>query len=204
MKRYNKRTKVFTIILGTITGISALAHGIFELLKGRISTGNILNEMGAYTIFPNYFLAGIATSVISLTIIIWTIGFIHKKYGAHFYLILSVLSVITGGGIAYILLIVFNWIAARKINSNLSWYRKLFSKVHIEILSKSWFILIILSYTLLMAGVLTWIFILPPGEAYEISVMHYICWSMLGLGFIFLIITLLAGFASDIKSMARQ
>lgn len=203
MENHNKSTRIFASILGMLTGSLGLTHGIFEILKGKRPTDHILEEMGAFTIFPDYLFAGIATSIISLLVIICAYSFIHKKNGAHLYLLLSFLSVISGGGIAYILFILLNWVTATKINSQLLWFKKKFNEAQINAWAGMWKTIFFISYLLLIFGVIIWLFIIPPGVVHQVGFMHYLCWTTLGMGFIGLIFTIISGFARDIK-LSRQ
>ena len=54
----------------------------------------------AFTIIPNFLFTGILALFVSLVIIVWSVGFIHSKYGATVFGLLCVLLFLVGGGIA--------------------------------------------------------------------------------------------------------
>lgn len=197
--RYNKSTRIFVVIIGIITGFGGIGHGVFETLQGNRPTEDILERIGAFTIFPNYLLTGIASIIISLFIIFWTIGFIHKKHGPIIYLLLSISLFLVGGGIAMILGFLLTWAVATQINKPLTWWRKVLPEKLNNALAKGWMAIMITGFLFLSIGIGIWLMLTPPGDIYQINIVDYICWSFLCLGLIFLILTIVSGFARDIE-----
>jgi hypothetical protein len=117
----NKATKLNVGVLGIIFGISGMNHGFFEVLQGNTSTPNLFifaigeaqkmwihgNEP-ALTLIPNFLLSGIVAMVIGLAIVVWSLGFVHRKHGSIILFSLFVLLLLLGGGVAQILF--FPWI----------------------------------------------------------------------------------------------
>jgi hypothetical protein len=133
----NPATRVTTAMLGIIFGLSGISHGIFEALQGNIPTGGVfISAIGeaqrmwihgnepALTIIPNYLFSGIASILVSLAIILWSLAFVHKKHGPSVLLGLFILLFLVGGGVAQILF--FPWICllSASINSPLNWWRR--------------------------------------------------------------------------------
>lgn len=198
MNEYNPSTRIFVVILGLITGFTSLAHGIFAIMKGNISTTNILNEIGAFTIFKIYWTAGIVTSIISVLSILWVIFFIHTKKGLYPYILLSIASVFAGGGIAYIPIMLINIIVATQLKSKLIWWKKIL-KNKMKSFSIVWKYVLISSYISISVGVLIWLLILTPNTEHAIGLFHFICWSALLLGFLLLLTSIVFGFARDVQ-----
>jgi hypothetical protein len=196
---YNRSTRVFVIIFGILTGSGGTGHGIFEILQGNRPTDDILERIGAFTILPNYLLTGIATVIISLSVIIWTIGFIHKKHGPLIYLLLSVLLFLAGGGIAMISGFLLTWLVATRINKPLSWWNKVLPEKLKKTLAGIWLPVLVTGVLLFSTGMGIWLLFIPPGQANQVDTLDYICWSFLGIGFLILILSVIAGFARDIQ-----
>ena len=132
----NKATRIKVAILGTIFGISGINHGFFETLQGNVPTpGSFIFAIGeaqkmwlhgnepAFTIIPNFLLTGIAAMIVGLSIIIWSLGFVHKKNGPTVFIHLFILLHLVGGGVAQILFFPFIWLVSTCINQPLAWWR---------------------------------------------------------------------------------
>ena len=97
----NKATRIIVATLGTIFGISGMNHGFYEIRQGNIPTGGLFisaigeaqmmwthgNEL-AFTLIPNFLMTGIAAMLVGLAIIIWSLGFVHKKNGSVVFILL--------------------------------------------------------------------------------------------------------------------
>ena len=197
----NKSTRIFVIVSGIFIGISAIIHGVFEILKGNrpVSGVELLNNIGAFSIIPNYLWTGIASIIVSLFLMIWTIKFIHKKNGPVIFLIFSIILFFVGGGIAQLLLFLMTWGVSSRINKQLTWWRMVLSANIRKRLAKLWPVFFIISYIFLLIGVGIWLLLLPPGSPQfdKITSLHFVDWSFLLTGFIFLIVTIISGFARD-------
>ncbi|NIP28360.1 MAG: hypothetical protein GWO38_32255, partial [Phycisphaerae bacterium] len=80
-----------------------IVHGFFEILQGNTPTeGLIIQAIGdeqqmwlygteeAFTIIPNFLITGILTIIVSLAIIVWSVGYMQTKRGAAVFLLLFV------------------------------------------------------------------------------------------------------------------
>ncbi|MDR3578036.1 MAG: hypothetical protein P4L50_29575 [Anaerolineaceae bacterium] len=114
-------TRILASSIGVLCGISGLEHGFFEVLQGNVTPvihfisgrpmiyaigdANRFWQYGfeyAYSIVPNFFITGILALIISLLVIVWAAGFIHKKMGWLIFLLLSVFQYLVGGGAAQV------------------------------------------------------------------------------------------------------
>jgi hypothetical protein len=159
----NKATRTVVATLGTIFGISGMSHGFFEILQGNISTGGLfISAIGeaqrmwphgneyAFTLIPNFLITGIAAMLVGLAIIVWSLGFVHKKSGPTTLFLLFVLLLLVGGGVAQILFFPWIWLVSTRINNPLTWWRKILpSKVQTS-LGKLWLWCLILCSGLLV------------------------------------------------------
>jgi hypothetical protein len=147
----NKATRINVATLGTIFGISGMSHGFFEALQGNVPTGGLFiyaigeaqkmwphgNEP-AFTFLPTFLLAGIASMIVGLTLIIWSLRFVHKKNGPTVFLILFIVLLLVGGGVAQILFFPFIWLLSTRIHQPLAWWRKVLSARIQKSLARLW------------------------------------------------------------------
>jgi hypothetical protein len=105
-------TYVFVLVQGIVLGLVGMAHGIFAASQGNTPTGGYLLALGIFTVIPNYLATGIAAILVGLSVVIWTLGFIHKKNGPIVFLALSMLLFVVGGGIAQVPFFILTWAAS--------------------------------------------------------------------------------------------
>ena len=85
-------TRVIVSTLGVLIAVGGMDHGLFEVLQGNKPTGGLVvhaigeqNRMWAYgtedafTLIPNFLITGVAAIVVSVLIMVWSVGFVHKK-----------------------------------------------------------------------------------------------------------------------------
>jgi hypothetical protein len=197
----NNCTKIFVVIMGVLTGLTGAMHGLAETMQGNKPTeGLVLAGIGAVTLIPNYLYTGIIAVLAGICIIIWTITSIHKKHGPAVYLALSVLLFLSGGGVALILGFLVTWTLATRIDKPLTWWRKVLDERSGKALSAMWKFSFISCFSALFIAMLIWAVLTPPGPSYKQPVYVYTCWSFLALSLIFLILTIITGFARDIEN----
>jgi cytochrome bd-type quinol oxidase subunit 2 len=150
-KKMNKATRINVATLGSIFGLSGLSHGFFETLQGNTPTGGLFiaaigeaqkmwphGDEYAFSLIPNFLITGIVAMLVSLTIVVWSIGFTHKKHGPTILFLLFVLLLLVGGGVAQIIFFPFICWVATRINKPLKWWRKVLpDKIH-KPLGKLW------------------------------------------------------------------
>ncbi len=159
----NKATRIIVATLGTIFGISGMSHGFFEILQGNAPTGGLfISAIGeaqkmwphgneyAFTLIPNFLMTGIAAMMVGLAIIIWSLGFVHKKNGPAIFVLLFILLLLVGGGVAQILFFPLIWLVSTRINKPLAWWRKILPVKIQKPLGKLWLWSLIISSALLV------------------------------------------------------
>lgn len=206
----NKATRITVATLGTIFGISGMNHGFFETLQGNIPTqGMFIPAIGeaqrmwphgseyAFTLIPNFLMTGLAAMLIGLAIVIWSIGFVHKKNGPAVLLILFVLLLLAGGGVAQVLFFPWVCLVATQINAPLTWWRKHLSPRVQSPLSKMWiWCLLIISALLVFALVVAVTGYLPGVNDPDAVLMTMgLCLLIVLAG---MPLTFISGFAYDI------
>jgi hypothetical protein len=208
----NRATKTIVSTMGVLLGIAGIDHGFFETLQGnQPTTGFIIQAIGpaqriwvhgteeAFTLIPNFLVTGILAIMVSLAIMIWSIGFVDKKYGSTIFILLFILLVLVGGGIGQIIFFTLAWAVSTRINLPLTWWRKVLPGNIRRGLAKLWPVtLTIVSVCFLFAlEIAVWGFI--PGVS-DPDQRLYICWSFLGIGLAAYFLTFISGFANDIQA----
>jgi len=117
------------MVFEILDGSAGVVHGLYETLRGYTPTGGFyLENFGAFSVIPNYLNTGIVVILVALSITLWTIGFIHKKNGATGLLVLTILLFFVGGGVAQFFFGLIAWGVSTRINSSLTWWKKVLSK----------------------------------------------------------------------------
>lgn len=205
----NNATRITVATLGTIFGISGMNHGFFEMLQGNVSTGGLfISAIGesqkmwihgnepAFTLIPNFLMTGIAAMVVGFAIIIWSLGFVHKKNGPTVFLLLFVLILLVGGGVAQIFFFPWFWLVSTQINQPFVWWKKILPIKIQKPLGKLWLWSLGISSALLIVvleiGVTGFVPAVNDPDA-VLSIML----ACLGMEMVALPLTFVSGFARD-------
>jgi len=212
----NKATKIIVATLGVIFGISGISHGFFEVLQGNAPTGDLfISAIGeaqkmwphgneyAFTLIPNFLMTGIAAMMVGLAIIIWSLGFVHKKNGPTVFFLLFVLLFLVGGGVAQILFFPWIWLVSTRINKPLAWWRKILPVKIQKPLGKLWPWFLIISSALLVFVLEIAITGFVPAVNDPEAILS-IMLSCLGMEVVVLPLTFVSGFARDIDHSDRN
>jgi hypothetical protein len=196
-------------VLLAISGM--MAHGLFEVLQGNTPTDGLFIEAigeahrtwehgaeGAFTIIPNFLITGLLAMTVSLGIIIWSIGFVHKKNGPLVLLLLFILLFLVGGGVAQILFFIPLWAVATRINKPLSWWRRILPAGPRRVLAELWPWFLVAGAVLFVIGLVISITGYVPGLSDPDQILT-IDWSILGIGYLLYLLAFVAGFAHDIE-----
>ena len=120
---------------GILYGITGIIAGIFEILQGnKAPDGLLISTIGsnylmaddftyfAVTIIPNFLLTGILAVIVSCLIVIWSVAFVHRKYGVPVLFVLSITQMLVGG--AWVIdLALITCLLATRIDKPLNWWR---------------------------------------------------------------------------------
>lgn len=207
----NRATRAIVATLGVIFGLSSMSHGFWETMQGNTPTnGTFITAIGeahrfwphgseyAFTLIPNFLLTGLAAMAIGLALIVWSVGFVHKKRGPTVFILLFCLSLLFGGGVAQTLVFPILWLVSTRIHAPLAWWRRVIPEKIRPGLGAVW------PWTLTISA-LSWLSTLAiatfgyvPGVSdpdRALSVML----TTLGIGFGTLLFSFVAGFAHDIE-----
>lgn len=208
----NTATRKIAATLGTIFGISGISHGFFETLQGNTPTnGMFISAIGeaqrmwphgsepAFTLIPNFLITGIAAMLVGLAIIVWSIGYIHRKNGAIVLLLLFIVLLLVGGGVAQILFFPWICLVASRINKPLVWWRKVLPVTYQSRLGKAWLWSLVTGSALMVFVLVIGITGFVPGlsDADTIMMVMLCC---LAAELVILPLTFISGFAHDIVS----
>lgn len=141
MTYLNKKTRITASSIGVLLGLAGIFnHGLFEILQGSITTNGFYIEAigenhrfwlygteGAFTLIHNFLITGICAVLAGISLVIWSIKYIHTKYGAIVFLALLILLTLVGGGIGHIMLFIPVWAFTTRINKSLDWWKKILS-----------------------------------------------------------------------------
>ncbi|HKM79666.1 MAG TPA: hypothetical protein VJY15_01705 [Candidatus Acidoferrum sp.] len=214
-RREVNATNVIVSTLGVLFALAGIDHGFFETLQGNAPTGGLIihaigerNRMwtygteDAFTLIPNFLASGITAIVVSLVIVVWSLWFVHRKYGSLVFLLLFILLFLGGGGVAQVLFFTIAWAVATRINKPLTWWRAVLPKSVRGVLAPLWSWCLI-AFTLLGLVALEIAVVgFVPGVNDPKLVLH-ICWSLLGVGLGFLLLAIVSGFAHDLNRADR-
>jgi hypothetical protein len=195
------RTRLFVIIQGTIGGLAAIVHGIFAVLLGNKPAGGFILDpaTGAFTILPNCLVSGMATMLVGLALVVWTIGFIQRKNGPAIFLGICVLLFLVGGGIAQVGFFLITWLVSTRINQPPDWWKSEGAGNTRKRWAILWPVFFTGGYLFLLIGIAIWLIFTPPGTPFQEHITAYlICWTSLIAGLVLQILTIVSGFARDL------
>jgi hypothetical protein len=170
-------TRVITTVIGVFFGLfSAVNHGFFEILQGNKPTGGlIIDAIGeaqrfwplggepAFTLIPNFMVTGIASIVVGLLIIVWSIWFLPTRHGRTVFLGLFILSFLVGGGIGQAFFFIPAWAFATRMGKPLTWWRRVLPRSTWPLLSRLWIVALVLATIVMLMGLEVAIFGFVPG-----------------------------------------
>lgn len=213
----NRATRTNVVVMTIVLAVSGmLAHGLFEVLQGNTPTpGLIIRAIGpeqqmweygteeAFTLIPNFLITGLLAMGVSLALILWAVGFVHKRHGPLVLLLLFVLLFLVGGGIAQVLFFVPLWAASTRINKPLTWWRKTIPDGLRPLLATLWPWFLATAASLFLLGLaisITGIFpvLTDPDQILKAD------WLILLFGGLFFFLAFVAGFARDIQPMTAE
>jgi hypothetical protein len=124
-------------VLAAIAALAGVEHGIGEMLQGSIAPASLVFQSWpksdffrvlagepAMTIVPNLLVSGILAIIVSLTFLAWATAFVRRRNAGLALILLSVVNLLVGGGIAPLALGIVVGAAAMKIGSPLTRWRR--------------------------------------------------------------------------------
>ena len=208
-------TRAVASTLGVLVGLAGIEHGIFEMLQGNVTpSGIMIDAIGpaqrfwkygterALTIIPNFFVTGILAVTVGLSVTIWVVHYIDKKYGARVLMLLSIILWLVGGGFAPIFMSILASVTATRINKPLKWWRAHLSVNLRGFLAKLWSWSIIAFVLVFLIGVEIAIFGYPLLWLFDaditFTIQNTLAFIMVG----FMPVSIITAFAHDIQKQA--
>ncbi|MDX1413340.1 MAG: hypothetical protein R3293_04065 [Candidatus Promineifilaceae bacterium] len=205
-------TRIIATTIGVFFGLfSSVNHGFFELLQGNKPTGSlIIQAIGeeqrfwplgteeAFTLIPNFMITGIASMVVGVAIIIWSIWFLPTRHGRSVFLGLFILSFLVGGGIGQVVFFIPAWAFATRLNMPLTWWRKVLPQRSWPLLSKLWPVTLVLATAVMLAGLEMAIFGYFPGRSEPEAIQNTALLFVLASATLY-IISFIAGFGHELR-----
>jgi hypothetical protein len=159
---------------GVVAGIGGMEHGFFEMLQGNtVPSGRVVEAIGvaqrfwvhgsepAFTLIPNFLVTGILAMIAGLMVIVWSVAFIDKKYGALVLLGLSITMFLVGGGFAPPVFAIVAILAVILMNKPFRGLRTHIPAKLIDLLAKLWKIALVPFIALALIEIITAIFGYP-------------------------------------------
>ena len=213
----NRATRTVSSTLGVLVGLAGIDHGIFEILQGNTPTNDIMiaaigpaqkfweyGEETALTIFPNFLETGILAVIFAILVMIWSIKFIDKKYGAGILFLLGVALFLFGGGFAPIFTTIIASLTATRINKPLKFWHTVLPGFLRRFLGRIWLWVLVTFVILFVFSVIVAIFGWPLTSFYDantsFNILNILSYIMLG----FMLLSPLMGFARDIQAQIEK
>jgi hypothetical protein len=204
-------TRVTATAIGAFFGLfSGVNHGFFELLQGNKPTGGIhiyaigeaqrfwpLGSEDAFTLIPNFMVTGIASMLVGVAMVIWSVWFLPTKHGRTVFLGLFVLSFLVGGGIGQAFFLVPAWAFATRMGKPLAWWRRVLPRRSWPFLSRLWIVTLELAGIVMLIGLEMAVFGLFPGLTDPVSIQNTAMLFVLSAA-ILCVVSFVAGFGHEL------
>lgn len=123
-------TRIVVATFGALVAFAGAEHGVGEILQGSVAPAGlaieswpdaaafeILGGEPALTVIPNLLVTGVVAVIVALTLGIWSVMFVERRYGGLVLIALSVLLLLVGGGFGPPLMGIILGIAAMRIGA---------------------------------------------------------------------------------------
>jgi len=206
------------MLFGILTGISHLDHGTLETLQGNTPTnGPIISAVpigatwsiwkqggeGAVTLLPTMMSAGIVTILIGVTVILWSVAFLHRKRGPAIYLLLCILSLLSGGGIGQVVFFPVIFGFSTRVGKPLAFWKRALPQATLPLLSRFWRASAIGAAVFFLAALELAILGYFPFVNDSQTVL-WINWSFLLVALVLMVFAFIAAFADDLRKRTES
>ena len=209
-------TRIIATTIGVFFGLfSSINHGIFEILQGSAPTNGPwiyaigeaqrfwpLGTEDAFTLLPTFLMTGIASVMVGIAIVIWSIWFLPGKHGRTVFLGLFLLSFLVGGGIGQVAFFLPAWAFATRIDKPLTGWRKVLPRGLWPFLSRLWIGTFILATVSMLIGTEMAVFGYFPGLSGPTSIQDTAMLFVLSAAILY-IVSFIAGFSHELLRMEQ-
>ena len=157
----------------------------------------------AFSIIPNFMVTGLLAMIVGLTIVIWSVQYLHTRHGQAVFLGLFILLFLVGGGIGQIAFFLPAWAFATRIDKPLTWWKKLLPRSTWPFLSKLWIVILVQATIIFLTGLEMAIFGLFPGFTDPVTIQTT-AMSLVFFSAILYVIAFITGFGHDLKRMYQN
>ena len=207
-------TWVISTTIGVFFGLfSGVNHGYFEFLQGNAPTGGLfihaigeaqrfwpLGSEDAFTLIPNFMITGIASMLVGIMIVIWSIWFLPTKHGRSVFLGLFILLFMVGGGIGQVFFFIPAWAFATRMDKPLTWWRKVLPNSTWPFLSKLWIVTLVLATIVMLIGLEMAIFGFFPGVTQPVSIENTALLFVFSAAVLY-VVAFISGFGHELRRM---
>lgn len=143
--------RITATTFGVLAGLAGMTHGVGEVLQGSVAPdgivihswtrGPIATNLGgepAMTLVPNLLVTGVLALLVGLALVVWSIGFVHRKGGGWVLIALSVAMLLVGGGLAPPVIGILAGVAGTGAGAPLFWWRRRLSAGAQRGLARAW------------------------------------------------------------------
>lgn len=212
---YNAATRAVASSLGVLLGISSISHGVPEMMQGNAPTpGFLIKALGArhswtlwtqggepaFTLVHNFLLTGTLATAMGILLIVWSVRFIERRGGAAVFLLISIASFLTGGGLAQVLLFTLTWATATRIHAPLRLWQGVIPAPLRRILTRVWRLALISAAVLFLAALEIATFGYFPGLPHDTQALTRILWRLAAAIIAAVLLAIVAGFARDLEA----
>jgi hypothetical protein len=210
-------TRMIATAIGVFFGLfSGVNHGFFEVLQGNKPTGGLfiyaigeaqrfwpLASEGAFTLIPNFLITGIASMIVGVAIMIWSIWFLPTRHGRAVFLGLFILSFLVGGGIGQVAFFIPAWAFATRMGKPLTWWRKVLPRSTWPFLSRFWIVTLLLAIVFMLIGTEMAVFGFFPGLTDPVSIENTALLFVFSAA-ILCVVSFIAGFGHELRRMEQN
>jgi hypothetical protein len=210
-------TRFIATTVGVVVGLlSGVNHGFFEVLQGNQPTGGlVIYAIGeaqrfwplagelAFTLIPNFLITGIASMVVGVAAIIWSIWFLPTRHGRTVFLGLFILSFLVGGGIGHVAFFIPAWAFATRMGKPLTWWRKVLPRSTWPFLSGLWIVTLVLATIAMLIGVEMAVFGFFPGLTDPASIENTAMLFVFSAAILY-VVSFVAGFGHELQRMEQR
>jgi hypothetical protein len=210
-------TRVNATTVGVFFGLfSGMNHGFFEILQGNTPIdGLVIHAIGetqmfwplgtedALTLIPNFVFTGIASMIVGLAIVIWSIWFLPSKHGRTVFLGLFILSFLVGGGIGQVAFFIPAWAFAKRMEKPLTWWKKVLPRSIWPFLSNLWIVTLVLATIAILIGLEMAIFGFFPGMKDPETILNTSLSFVLSSAILY-VVSFIAGFGHELRHMEQN
>jgi len=210
----NAATRVVVSSLGALLGVSSIDHGVLEMMQGNgLTPGYFVKALGpghswtlwvhgsepAFTLVPNFLLTGMLATSMGILLAVWSAAFIERRGGATVFLLLSIASFLTGGGLAQVLLFTLTWAAGTRIRASLQSWRRILPAALRRVLAHIWVLALVTAAILFLAALEIATIGYFPGLPHNTDALARILWRFAAAIIAAVVLAIVGGFAHDLE-----